>query len=303
VVLSAVKQNALALQSTAMVLQKDRDFMIQAIKTNRDSIPHGVTIFHADREFWIKLLKSFPDGVALFVEFYGEGPLQKDSVLMHELTKKDWRAFQIASPELRSQEPLQLEAVCQCWEAVRWANKVEQKVMLECVRQEWKAIEVFLQKVDGPRDSGHIGDEERKELATCNPHIVRAKELADHTVTVLAAVKQKGPVLKFASERLRADFPVAQAAIRENWKALEFASDEIRGDKPLVMETLKQCGLALQFATETLKRDHQVCIEAILRHRKSLPFISKALYTDELFWTKVCGRFPDGWQMALKMVM
>jgi len=302
VVLSGVRQNWLALQSAGPLLQKDRDFMIEAVQANREAIPYGVKIFHGDRDFWIMLVKCFDDGVGLFVDHYGDGELTKDAGLMQELTKKDWRAFQIAASDLRSKKCLQLEAVCQCWEAVKWAYKVELPVMKECVRQEWKAIELFLD-VNGPRENGDISQEERVVLANANPHIIRASQLADDGVTVLAAVTVEGPVLQFASERLRADRDTATTAIRQNWRALEFASKKLRGDRRLVMETLKQCGLALQFATETLRSDHSVVIEAVVRQRKALPFMAEKLHTDELFWTRVCRRFPDGWNMAMKYGM
>lgn len=302
VVLSGVRQNWLALPSASEPLQKDRDFMIQAMQANRDAIPYGVKLFHGDRLFWILLVRGFPDGVGLFVEHYGEGELTKDAELMHELTKKDWRAFQIASPELRSENSLQLLAVCQCWEAVKWAHKVNLPVMTECVRQEWQAIELFLDP-NGPCEDGHITHEERVVLANSNPHIVRAAQLADDDVTVLAAVTNEGPVLRYASERIRADRDIATTAIRQNWRALEFASKRLRGDKKLVMETLKQCGLSLQFATDKLRCDHSVVLEGITRHRQALPFIHEQLYTDEVFWCKVCRRFSDGWRMAAKFGM
>jgi hypothetical protein len=237
--------------------------------------------------------------VALFVEFYGEGALQNDAELMRELTKKDWRAFQMAAPEMRADDSLQLLAVCQCWEAVKWAFNVQLPVMEECVRQEWRAVELFLD-VNGPREGGYLSDEERVALANSNPLIVRAPQLADDDVVMLAAVRNDGPVLQYASERLRADREIATSAIRQNWRALQFASQQLRGDKKLIMETLKQCGLALQHATEALRADHSVVIEALVRHKKSLPYMSEKLYTDELFWTKVCRRFPDGYKMALK---
>lgn len=180
-----------------------------------------------------------------------------------------------------------------------WANNVQLAVMEECVRQEWKAVEIFLDP-SGPRAGGYLSDQDRVALANSNPDIVRASQLADDDVTVSAAVRKDGTVLQYASERLRADRETATIAIRQNWRALEFASAQLRGDKRLVMETLVQCGLALQFATERLRCDHSVVIEAITRHRKAMPFMSEKLRKDEVFWTKVCRRFPDGWQISLK---
>jgi len=302
IVLSGVKQNWLAIQSAGPLLQKDRDFMILAMQTNREVIPYGTEHFHEDREFWVMLVKLFPDGVSLFLQHYGEGELQNCSALMHELTKRDWRAFQIASEQLRGKQSLQLEAVCQCWEAVKFANNVDLKVMKECVSQQWRSIELFLAE-DGPRANGFITRDDRVVLASCNPHIIRAPQLADDDLTVMAAVEKEGPVLEFASERLRADRATATTAIRQNWKALKFASHHLRGDRGLIMETLKQCGLALQFATDEMRCDHGVVIEAVVRHRKALPYLSPKLYDDKLFWTKVCRRFPDGYKMAMKYGM
>lgn len=301
-VLSGVKQNWLALQSASPELLKDSDFIVAAIQANRETIAYSVKLHKENRDFWVKLVKAFPDGVALFVDYYGDGLLQKDAELMRELTKKDWRAFQIASSEMRGDESLQLLAVCQCWEAVKWAHHVQLAVMEECVRQEWKAVELFL-KTDGPRDMGRLSAAERVALANCNPDIVRASQLTDDDVTVMAAVKNDGPVLRFASERIRADREIATAAIRQNWRALEFASKQLRGDKKLVMETLKQCGLALKHATEALRCDYSVVIEAVTRHRKALPFMSEKLHKDEVFWARVCRYFPDGHKMALKYGM
>merc|ERR1712100_881079 len=101
VVLSGVKQNWLALQSTSPELLQNSDFVIEAIQANRESMAYSAKLHSDNRDFWVKLVKAFPDGVALFVDFYEGETLQKDNELMKELTKKDWRAFQIASSEMR----------------------------------------------------------------------------------------------------------------------------------------------------------------------------------------------------------
>jgi len=292
-----LKQDWHAIESATPELRKDRDFMLQAIETNRDAIPYVALAFHEDAQFWVGLLKSFPDGVALFIEFYGEGELQADIVLMRELCKKDWRAFQTASIELRADESLQLVAVCQCWEAVAWANSVQLKVMKECVQQAWRSVELFLDP-DGPRENGFLSDADRQVLASGNPDIVQAKALADDHVLFLAAVCTDGLVLKFASRRITGMREIVRAAIRQNWQALQYASDELRGDRKLVTEAFKQSGLALKYATEALRCDHSVVMEAIMRNRKALALMSKKLYKDSAFWEKVCNRFPDGWSMA-----
>ena len=48
---------------------------------------------------------------------------------------------------------------------------------------------------------------------------------------MLAAVSNKGIIVKYASKRLRGDKDVAMAAIKQNKKADIFLTDEIRKDE------------------------------------------------------------------------
>jgi hypothetical protein len=45
------------------------------------------------------------------------------------------------------------------------------------------------------------------------------------------------------------------AAVRNNGDALEFASDEFKGDKEVVLAAVKEDGDALEYADDSLKND------------------------------------------------
>lgn len=91
---------------------------------------------------------------------------------------------------------------------------------------------------------------------------------------VLAAVQQKGSLLKLASEELRADKDIVLAALRQHGSALELASEKsaersqtsrlqgneeilavawhkLGGDKEVVLAAVHKCGIALRLACDS----------------------------------------------------
>jgi len=78
---------------------------------------------------------------------------------------------------------------------------------------------------------------------------------------VVAALKQDGRALQFASEELKGDREVVVAAVKQNGCALEYASEELKGDKEVVVAAVEQDGYALQFATNEIFGDDDVFVE------------------------------------------
>jgi len=54
---------------------------------------------------------------------------------------------------------------------------------------------------------------------------------------------------------LRGDKDVALAAVKQNGLVLYYASDELRGDKEVVLAAMGQNRLALKFASDELKKE------------------------------------------------
>ena len=61
----------------------------------------------------------------------------------------------------------------------------------------------------------------------------------------MAAVKNIGLGLEFASEDLRRERGIVIDAVNKNRKALQFSSEDLRRDRKIGMATLKQDGCAL----------------------------------------------------------
>ena len=80
---------------------------------------------------------------------------------------------------------------------------------------------------------------------------------------VLAAVRQNGRALEFASEDFRADSEVVLSAVKQKGGALRCASEDLRKDKEVVLEAIKQNGNALWFASYRLRKDKEVVLAAV----------------------------------------
>ncbi|WP_044881509.1 DUF4116 domain-containing protein [Neochlamydia sp. EPS4] len=88
------------------------------------------------------------------------------------------------------------------------------------------------------------------------------EEFKNYKEIMLAAVKQNGLALQFASRELKEDKEVVLAAVKQNGLALQFASQELKENKEVVLAAVKQNGLALQFVSEELKNGKDIVLAA-----------------------------------------
>ena len=80
---------------------------------------------------------------------------------------------------------------------------------------------------------------------------------------VLAAVKQHGWALQLASDRMKNDKEVLLAVMQQHGWALQLASARLQDDKDVVLAAVKQCGGALEYASDRLKKDKEVVLAAV----------------------------------------
>ena len=105
-------------------------------------------------------------------------------------------------------------------------------------------------------------------------------ELQSDREAVLAAVQQDGFALRFASEALREDREVVLAAVRQDGNALEFASLELQADCGVVLAAVVQDGDALQYASQELRADREVMLAVVQQDGRELMYASEALRAD-----------------------
>ena len=67
-----------------------------------------------------------------------------------------------------------------------------------------------------------------------------------------------------ASAELQADREVVLAAVRQNGNALWFASEALQADRYVVLEAVREEGLALEYASDELKRKMAACFVKLM---------------------------------------
>jgi len=93
---------------------------------------------------------------------------------------------------------------------------------------------------------------------------------------IVAAVKQYGSALKYASDALKSDREIVLTAVKQDGNALQFASDTLKSDTEIVLTAYNQNVNALHYASDTLKNIF-VKVLSIKQNRSALEFASDAL--------------------------
>lgn len=205
---------------------------------------------------------------------------------------KNWyRAIEFASTELRNDREIVLEAVRHSSRAAQYAS-----INLQ------KDREILLLSLkDGLYSAYHhkvlVVHTDRNfilKLAEINGvYALMAMKLCeddddcdmmcrgvDDREIVLAAVKNKGLALKYASAELRADREIVLAAVKNYGLALKYASAELLADREIVLVAVKNNGLALKYASDELRADREIVLAAVVENGRSLRFADAELCGD-----------------------
>ena len=167
----------------------------------------------------------------------------------------------------------------------------------------------------------------REELARCTKNGLRLQgsPWTNNREVVLAAVRNDGRALLFASKELRADRDVVLAAVQQTFRAyqyvdanggaaedhevmlamlphrgmlLELLSANERDDRGLVLAAVRNNGMALEWASERLRGDGEVALAAIGQCGRALQLAAEALQQDRAFMLAAVQCRPDALQWA-----
>jgi len=109
-----------------------------------------------------------------------------------------------------------------------------------------------------------------------------SKDLQKDKEIVLAAVKQYGRTLEYASKDLQKDKEVVLAAVKKSGRGLCYASKELKKDKEIVLAAIKQNGRALRYASEDLQNNKEIVLSAVKQNGWALDHVSKELQKEIL---------------------
>ena len=106
------------------------------------------------------------------------------------------------------------------------------------------------------------------------------KSIKSDPEIVLAAVKEWGWALQYASKSLKSDPKIVLSAVKQDGMALEYASNSLQSDPKIVLSAVKQDGNALEFASKSLQSDPKIVLAAVKNGEKALEYASKNLQSE-----------------------
>ncbi|CAK8985806.1 Tubulin alpha chain, partial [Durusdinium trenchii] len=195
----AVKQTTEALQFVDKHLRSDVDFAIAITQSNPEVADAAAAELEVPTECLLSIARK------------AELRFEKEAML-EMIRESGWRCLRLAGSTVRQEEEVQKAAVEQSWRSVKWMLEPTLAVVLTAVGQDLAAAELL----------GSIEENMKAIVAMNHPEVIKYPAFAGRT-PLLAALRQNGQLLQFATPELREDFKVVEAALSQSPQAIRFA--------------------------------------------------------------------------------
>jgi len=296
-------------------LKSDREFILAALKISTDSFPFASKKLRSDREIVLAAVKDCGYNLK-----FADKKMQSDREILLAAVSQHGEAFEYVNEELKSDREILLAAIGAKWGAPKdpfmllphnlksdqdfilaacanWPSekdplmflpknlKSDRDFILAAVRQDGKVLKFADKKMQSDREivlAAVMNDGVSNPDCAFFHADVRFK-LYDREI-VLAAVRQKGKVLKFADEKFKSDREIVLTAVRQDSTAIFYADEKFKSDREIVLTAVRQVtegfsrdsgGYTLAWAGKELMND----MEIIFASFKSTPKALKYLHT------------------------
>ncbi|MCR4682356.1 MAG: DUF4116 domain-containing protein [Clostridiales bacterium] len=192
---------------------------------------------------------------------YAPGSLRSDPNTVLKVVKNCPSAIVYASEELRNNRKFIKQAVNLNAGVIRYVSDTfrnDKGIALLALRADREVFSSLTEEMQSDPDAAeaYLGGKPF-ELKNA-PEKVR-----DNKVFAIKLLSVYGGMLKYVSERLRADRDVVTGAAGSAWDALGYAAEELRADRDVVLAAVRHDGYAIQFASDKLKDDREIVLTAI----------------------------------------
>ncbi|CAK9058492.1 unnamed protein product [Durusdinium trenchii] len=180
-------------------LRSDVDFAIAITQSNPEVADAAAAELEVPTECLLSIARK------------AELRFEKEAML-EMIRESGWRCLRLAGSTVRQEEEVQKAAVEQSWRSVKWMLEPTLAVVLTAVGQDLAAAELL----------GSIEENMKAIVAMNHPEVIKYPAFAGRT-PLLAALRQNGQLLQFATPELREDFKVVEAALSQSPQAIRFA--------------------------------------------------------------------------------
>jgi CxxC motif-containing protein len=137
-----------------------------------------------------------------------------------------------------------------------------------------KALQFTSEEIKNDNDNDKVLDDVKR-------NILALKNAPDNKKIALAAVKQNGKSLKYASKRLKEDIKIVSAAVSKCGLSLKYASKELQNNREIVLAAVSKYGLSLKYASKELQNNRKIVLAAVKINGLALEYVSKQLKNDK----------------------
>ena len=295
VVLSAIKQDGLALLNAPARFKSDKQVVLNAVRQNGNIIDHVDPKLQHDPDIILAALtqSQFPYPKALS---YATDALKSDRQKMLMAVRSDGRTYAYLDESLKKDHEIILTALKNKAGIALLDNPLisNKHIVLQALDPASLVVGSSAAAKKPILDFQDVNTQFKKDKQIQLAAILGSStampegddDFRDNKTLVLLAFKQLGHTgggtfLEHASQRLKNDDDVVLAAILDRGFALKFASSRLRKDKQMVMLAVSNEGGALHYADKSLQDDRDIVMAAVLSDGRALAYASPRLQKDK----------------------
>ena len=254
-------------------LKSNREFILEAIKvTTGESFPFASKKLRSDREIVLAAVKKG----GYYLE-YADKKMKSDREIVMVAVSQYGETLEYANEDLKSDRDIVMAAVKQKGTVLKFASqemKSDRDIVMAAVSQDGWALYDAAEELKSDREivlAAFLNSDTINSISD-NAISCADKNLRSDREFFLAAVKQKGGVLKFASQEMKSDRDIVMAAVMNDGGfnsgveicALRFADKELKSDREIVMAAVSKRGAALKYADKKFNSDREIVLTAVM---------------------------------------
>ena len=293
-------------------LKSDREFILAALKIDTDSFPFASKKLRSDREI---VLAAVKDGYNLQ---FADKKMQSDREIVLAAVRQDGKVLQFVDQKLRSDREILLAAIgakcgapknpfillpnnlksdqdfilaaCANWPSEKDPFmflpknlKSDRDFVLAAVRQDGKVLQFVDKKFRSDREIvlAAVMNDGVSNAECAFIHVDVRFKLYDREI-ILAAVRQKGKVLKFVDEKFKSDREIVLTAVRQDSRAILYADEKFKSDREIILAAVSQVadgisknsgGYTLACAGKELMYDMEIIFASFKSTPKALKYL------------------------------
>ena len=291
-ILTAVKQNGLALEYARTALKKDKDVVLAAVQQNGLTLQFANAMFKNNQHIVLTAINNNYHALQ-----FASSALKKNKMLILAAIKINPHVLEFADASMKQDRQVITAAMNKHYNVLRFASKTirqDKAFILAALQKKTDDCHLLFEFSDKLLKKDHDFVQTLMTYKQCQSiyHDIDNQLKKDRTIA-LAAIQYDGGNLRSAGAVLQNDKQFVMTAVQQTGHALEHASLSLKNDKAIVIAAVKNKGYAIKFASASLKQDRDIVLAAIQQNHRAIYQIGSPLNQDTKLWLLVANKDPN----------